>query len=401
MDEGNGDQGKSAPAVWRADPPEPAGANTSLTVAPDRGRIVELDGIRGLAAVAIVIFHARPDWLPFGWVAVDLFFGLSGFLITSIILKYGQTPGFLRQFYLRRGLRIWPIYYLTIFGFIVFRHHLPQRCDWSGLWYYLTYTQDLPLYWSNTASRFHSFLDHTWSLAIEEQFYLLWPAAVLLCGARHVPRLVIGCVGISVLGRCFGWPASLLLTRMDGLVLGGLLASMLRRGKVRRTRASWLLGSLIAMGGASTVALAITLQLSSRQLAVSGPGLLAINLTGMGVIGLVVIFANATWLAPLRITALTYLGKISYGLYLYHYVVLRFSAGRLRLWAPWAMPPGRQAVTILLCFVAAGLSWVLIEQPILRLKRRFEYAPRQPGESVTRPRAGRNPVADEAASVSG
>jgi peptidoglycan/LPS O-acetylase OafA/YrhL len=401
MDEGNGDRRQSAPAVWRADPPELAGATPSLIVEPERGRIVELDGIRGLAAVAIVIFHARPDWLPFGWAAVDLFFGLSGFLITSIILEHGQTPGFLRQFYLRRGLRIWPIYYITIFGFIVFRHHLPQRCDWSGLWYYLTYTQDLSLYWSNTASRFHSFLDHTWSLAIEEQFYLLWPAAVLLCGARRVPRLVIGCVGISVLGRCFGWPASLLLTRMDGLVLGGLLASMLRRGKVRRARAGWLLGSLIAVGAGTTMALVRTLQLSSRQLAVSGTGLLAINLTAMGIIGLVVIFANATWLAPLRIKALTYLSKISYGLYLYHYVILRFSAGRLRLWAPWEMPPGRQAVAIVLCFVAAGLSWVLIEQPILRLKRRFEYTQRQSGDSARRPRAGMNSVADEAALVSG
>ena len=76
---------------------------------------------------------------------------------------------------------------------------------------------------------------------------------------------------------------------------------------------------------------------------------------------------------------LAYLGKISYGLYLYHYVILRISAGRLRLWAPWEMPAGRQIVTILLCFLAASLSWVLIEQPILRLKKRFEYDGRRQG----------------------
>ena len=115
------------------------------------------------------------------------------------------------------------------------------------------------------------------------------------------------------------------------------------------------------------------LHLNSKTLAVSGPGLLAINLAGMGVIGIVVTRANAAWLAPLRWGVLTYLGKISYGLYLYHYIILRISAGRLRLWAPWEMPVNRQVLTIVLCFLAASLSWALIEQPILRLKRRFEY----------------------------
>ena len=104
-----------------------------IPVTSKRAGIRELDGIRGLAAVAIVVFHAQPDWLPLGWAAVDLFFGLSGFLITSIVLKHGQSPGFLRQFYLRRGLRIWPIYYLTLLGFIVFAHHLPRAMRLVGI----------------------------------------------------------------------------------------------------------------------------------------------------------------------------------------------------------------------------------------------------------------------------
>ena len=75
------------------------------------GRIPELDGLRGLAALGIVLYHSNPKRLPAGWAAVDLFFVLSGFLITSIILRHGREAGFLRNFYLRRGLRIWPIYY--------------------------------------------------------------------------------------------------------------------------------------------------------------------------------------------------------------------------------------------------------------------------------------------------
>ena len=105
----------------------------------------------------------------------------------------------------------------------------------------------------------------------------------------------------------------------------------------------------------------------------------------MGLIGLAVIGSGSAWFAPLRWRPLTYLGKISYGLYLYHYVILMISAGQLRLWAPWAMPASRQLVTVLLCFLAASLSWVLIEQPILGLKTRFEYDSRhrrQPAPST-------------------
>jgi peptidoglycan/LPS O-acetylase OafA/YrhL len=382
MDEVGVERRKNAHIAWRTDSPAPA--RTALDSGHvEGGRIRELDGIRGLAAVAIVIFHAQPDWLPLGWVAVDLFFGLSGFLITSIVLEHGRSPGFLRQFYLRRGLRIWPIYYLTLLGFVVFARHLPQRCDWSGFWYYLTYTQELPRYWSAAAPRFHGYLNHTWSLAIEEQFYLLWPVVVLVCGARRVPLLAIAYAGLSVMGRSLGWPASLLLTRMDGLVLGGMLAAILHLGVLPRARAGRLFGSMVVLGGFSVVAIAAVLHQSCKDLAVSGPGLLAINMVGTGLIGIVVTRTNATWLAPLRWGVLTYLGKISYGLYLYHYVILRISAGRLHLWAPWEMSASRQIVTMLLCFLAASLSWVFIEQPILRLKRRFEYDSRRRKETAS------------------
>src|SRR5262245_4877090 len=78
------------------------------------GRVAELDSVRGLAALAVLVYHANSAWLPFGWAAVDLFFVLSGYLITSIIVRNGDSAGFLRNFYVRRGLRTWPIYYLLI-----------------------------------------------------------------------------------------------------------------------------------------------------------------------------------------------------------------------------------------------------------------------------------------------
>ena len=340
------------------------------------GRIKELDGIRGLAVVAIVVTHATPDWLHLGWAAVDLFFGLSGFLITSIVLKHGGTPKFLRRFYVRRGLRTWPIYYLTILGLIVFRRYLPVHFDWSGLWYYLTYTQNVPIYWSGVNPRFHGFLAHTWSLAIEEQFYLLWPALVLLCGPRRVPLLATTCIMVSVVaggsaGRRPSCSREWMAWRWE---LFSRRSSMARSSPSGGSPASWRASPPWGSSGSSR--LGSPSESACRIEHCSTHALLAINLVGMGLIGVAVTRAGAPWLATLRCRPLTYLGEISYGLYLYHFVILLCSAAQLRLWAPWEMPPVRLLVTTLLCFLAAGLSWTLIERPILKLKDRFDYGSR-------------------------
>ena len=145
-------------------------------------RIPELDALRGIAAVVIVIFHSNVRRFPWGWAAVDLFFVLSGFLITGIVLRHGGSRGFLSRFYIRRALRIFPAYYLVVLGLVVFRNMLPRPVDPRGLIYELTYTQFLPYYWFAEAPRYSPYLGHTWTLAIEEQFYLVWPALILLAG---------------------------------------------------------------------------------------------------------------------------------------------------------------------------------------------------------------------------
>ncbi|MDR3634763.1 MAG: hypothetical protein P4L84_13245 [Isosphaeraceae bacterium] len=105
-------------------------------------RSAELDGVRGLAAVAFVSHHMFADRVPFGWAAVDVFFVLSGYLITSIVLEHGQSHGFLPAFNARRGLRIWPIYYLLLVDLAV-----GWRDDPAAVPHYLTYTQQIPHYW--------------------------------------------------------------------------------------------------------------------------------------------------------------------------------------------------------------------------------------------------------------
>ncbi len=194
-------------------------------------RVPELDALRGLAASVVLLFHLRPLSFFYGWAGVDLFFVLSGYLITSIILRHCDQPGFLIRFYARRSLRIWPIYYLALLVLVAINPMLPQPQPTTALPYYLTYTQNLWLYWTNATVPFLPEFDHTWTLALEEQFYVIWPALVLWAGRRRVVRLCLITVAIAYYSRTgfLGWgPYSerILIARCDGFALGGLLAAL-------------------------------------------------------------------------------------------------------------------------------------------------------------------------------
>jgi peptidoglycan/LPS O-acetylase OafA/YrhL len=381
-------------SIWRLDP------------AASPRRFLELDGLRGLAALAVVGYHLKREWFPYGWAAVDLFFVLSGFLITSIILRDGHHPGFLRRFYLRRGLRIWPIYYLTILALILANalRLLPVRCHWAGLWPYLTYTQNLPDYWGGRSPVLHPWLRHTWTLAIEEQFYLLWPALVLLAGRRRVVPLALACLVATVAARLGGIKMTLLLGRLDGLALGALLAALTvrdssplpqgggpgRGGDAPDSSATFTKyprlqsairdpQSAILASALLLAALALTNRLGPYQ---PEPGatltILAANLSAFGLVAWTVRHAGRRRAAFLRAPGLVLLGQMSYGLYLYHPLVLGYSAGALRL-ARWGdMPPMRLMLTLAACLAVATLSWFLIEKPLLRLKDRLAREPAPP-----------------------
>ncbi len=126
-----------------------------------------------------------PSLVPFGWASVDLFFVLSGYLITAILIRYERSPRLLVNFYARRGLRIWPVYYLTVAAVVVLGPILPVPTKWDGLGYYVLYLQNLPMYWSGKVPAFSPYVAHLWTLACEEQFYLIWPALVVLFGRRR------------------------------------------------------------------------------------------------------------------------------------------------------------------------------------------------------------------------
>src|SRR4051812_42732359 len=214
--------------------------------------IPALDGLRGLAIILVLLFHFTPEGIgatsaekvlrsvaSLGWCGVDLFFVLSGFLITGILYDAKGSPHFFRDFYMRRVLRIFPLYYGVLFlVFIVvpLLHPLTRASDQQfihnqhWLWLYmanipqaLTNAWPLKTGWVN--------LNHFWSLAIEEHFYLIWPALVFLLQRRTLMRICTACIITALILRCltyFLWndTAAYVLTpcRMDELAMGALVA---------------------------------------------------------------------------------------------------------------------------------------------------------------------------------
>src|SRR5688572_7114217 len=158
----------------------------TLDLKYNRGHIPALDGLRGIAVLIVLGFHIFPNHVKFGWAGVDLFFVLSGFLITGILLESKGTPNYYRNYLAKRTLRIFPLYYFfLIVFFIVFP--LVGYSDSIYNYDYLSSTQSWYwLYIQNWRIFFdphypgEDIISHFWSLAIEEQFYIFWPLVIYL-----------------------------------------------------------------------------------------------------------------------------------------------------------------------------------------------------------------------------
>jgi peptidoglycan/LPS O-acetylase OafA/YrhL len=346
-------------------------------------RIPELDALRGLAAVSIVAYHLW--FLKFGFLgtAVDLFFVMSGYLITTIILEQIERPGFLSTFYARRALRILPIYYLSLMAIVAVKLATSGPAGLDAFPYFLTYTQFLPNYWFAENPPFPSSFNHTWSLAVEEQYYLIWPPLLLLLGRRRLIPVAGTLIVLAVGARMAGFSPWILLTRCDGLALGGILAVLMSAHESGRISARVTGRALVAVGLASVAYLAVGGRMI-RGLEWAWPGdggarvgqslrMLAINLMYLVAIGLVVLHSGRRWLAPLRDRRLTGLGQLSYGIYLYHCLVFEAVDGlsaRLGI----SGQPAIDAMKLAASFGLAAASWRLVERPLLALKGRFAYA---------------------------
>jgi len=222
--------------------------------APSRPHLPGLDGLRGIAILLVMPHNLMPyteaggwlsklllGWVERGWVGVQLFFVLSGFLITGILLDTARCSHRLRVFYARRALRIFPLYYLTLAGVLILSAlHWPPGHPPDGPLLWASYW----LYFSNwvAPAMAEPSLPHFWSLAVEEQFYLVWPLLLYRLNARQVLRLALALAAASVAARiamlaggCSGdFVYQSTLGRVDALALGGAAAAAFRQPALKR-----------------------------------------------------------------------------------------------------------------------------------------------------------------------
>jgi peptidoglycan/LPS O-acetylase OafA/YrhL len=345
-------------------------------------RIPQLDSVRGLAVLAVLIHNTGRDlYTGFltrnGWMGVDLFFVLSGFLITGILLDTKNSDGYFRNFYARRCLRIWPLYYCALFFMFVVvplvrpseAHQIfePRSMPW---WSYFVYLQNFLV---PSITRATGLLGVTWSLAVEEQFYLVWPLVVRFCSSKTLCRIAIVIICLDpalrflLVHRGFDvYPNS--FCRLDGLMWGALLALLFRSEIFRRETyvplawAALLITAPLAIFTADRVLWAVY---SFTALASTSFVYLALS-------------SKNTWLqGVLSNRFLIYSGVISYGIYLLEKIPI----DAVKSFHLNTHPAAVLAVSGATTYLMATLSWNLLEKPALRLNRFFGVERGMPSRS--------------------
>jgi peptidoglycan/LPS O-acetylase OafA/YrhL len=348
----------------------------------------EIEGLRGVAVLLVVLFHAGVVAIPGGFIGVDVFFVISGFLITGLLIREREQTGGVRlaTFYARRVRRLLPAGMLTLACTLVASFAILSPLDLpsaagDGAAAALSvgnvrFALAAGDYFASVESP-SPFL-HFWSLAVEEQFYLVWPALILLAGRGSRPRLGAGlALGLVFVGSlvanvvvtdiAVNWAFYSLPTRAWQLALGGLVALGIRRlGAIPdaiRATAGWaglalLLGAAFLLDGS-----------------IAYPGLFALAPT-LGSAALILSGTSAGGPGGVLSTApIRFLGRISYSLYLWHWPILVLSAAA----AEGARPATASALLVAVAVVVAWLSWRFVEEPF---RVRFPTLARRPHRTI-------------------
>jgi peptidoglycan/LPS O-acetylase OafA/YrhL len=342
-------------------------------------RLPQLDAVRGLAILVVMFHNISPKYPLFhsdqlfrdGWMGVDLFFVLSGLLITGILLDTKQSAGYFKNFYVRRCLRIWPLYYsLLFFMFVVVRFLNPSEYHAvvqtsSPWWAFPLFLQNFLLPISTNAA---GPLGVTWSLAIEEQFYLVWPLVVRFSSITQLRQLAIAEICLSPMLRYYLWLHHVdlytnIFCRLDGLMAGALLALLIRSDNFvpsKLLQRAWIL-LLIAAPLAF-----LTEAFHARWIVFSFTALASAAFV------YVAMFSERKWLQKIMTNQfLVYTGTISYGLYLLH----KIPFGMVQVLHLDRRPYLPLPIILVASYVLAALSWNLLEKPFLSLKRFFDSKP--------------------------
>lgn len=350
-------------------------------------RIVALDGVRGLMTLFVVVSHLFAEVpggvsaLMFGWIGVDMFFVLSGYLVGKLILEKRSCENFFLVFYVRRFLRTIPAYVITVL--VVFG--LFKLCDpaWTEaephfpLWAFLTFSQ--PAFMVATESIGPHWLAPTWTLAMEEHFYLLAPAVIVFTPRRWLPA-VLACVVIFAVGLRlaifeFGFAnpmAGLILlpSRGDLLAVGILAAVLVTSPGVPWARLGlWLrLAPLAALIGILAIK-----GLGGSAFDVYGPLIMAIGCAGY----LLALVKGAPEGKTMESRLLRFIGDNSYCIYLCHLPVLGLLHGLILQDRPGLATPEQWVVTILaapVCVLVGVSMTKLIEEPLTRWGRSWKWS---------------------------
>lgn len=351
-----------------------------------------LDGLRGIA-ILLVLFAHFFKFQPFaklaetGWMGVDLFFVLSGFLITGILVESKQKENYFKNFYARRTLRIFPVYYLILlillFILPAITSNLPEGYDYflHRKWFYVLYFQNNLFAIDGWPP--NEMLSHLWSLAIEEQFYLFWPLVVFFFNKNQTIIFAIIVIVFNIFMRYqhpdvpFAYCSS--AARFDGLLIGGLLAIMIRfhRDLLEKFTLPVFIICSLALGYAFWN--------SQWKLTNSNYYLIRWGYTVIDIFwACIMVFSFSAnkiynWANPMYESRfLRFFGKLSYGLYLYHMIVFGFFAKSLvQFFHNLNMPNVNEhgiEVSMSVLFITITISYIsftFFEAPILKLKSRF------------------------------
>jgi peptidoglycan/LPS O-acetylase OafA/YrhL len=339
-------------------------------------RIPQLDAVRGIA-VLLVLLH-NTDVYPSlhlgliagnGWMGVDLFFVLSGFLITGILLDAKQSDGYFQNFYARRCLRIWPLYYSALlFMFVIVPLLRPSEAHAifaarsSPWWAYPLFLQNFLIPIPSSAT---GLLGVTWSLAVEEQFYLVWPLVVRFCTEAQLRRIATAVICLSPALRFY---LSLhhvniysnTFCRLDGLMAGALLAVVIRPADFHPAKfvtRAWILFLV-------SVPLALGMEIfHARWIGFSVVAAASVSFVYLA------LFSTQKWLqAILTNRPLVYTGAISYGIY----ILEKIPVDVVKVLHLDGHPFLSLALTTGATITLAAVSWRFLEKPFLKLKRNFE-----------------------------
>ncbi len=308
--------------------------NTSINSKPFSKHLPYLDGIRGIAIILVLLYHCFFDFgvTRIGWVGVNLFFILSGYLITNILLQTKQDKHYFRNFFIRRSLRIFPLYYLFLivvfFLLSVFTPYLTGDFDYYAhhqLWFWL-YAQN----WLYALDGFpdNFFLHHLWSLAVEEQFYLFWPLIVYFFSARsliYVNVILIITANFfrfylgERLGFVFPFQYVHLFSCMDALLWGAVLAN-LKFLKILQKFKKFIPFIFLISGFVIAVFIIQKKSLFFEQLIPLFP---VINIFFASILYFAIVDFKFSHQFErfLSFKTFTWFGKFSYGIYIYHYPI--------------------------------------------------------------------------------